>query len=381
MLTKLLNNPMNYLVRKLIKRIVFIVLVLCAGRVNAQISSIKNAIDKIESNKNFSYKTIIKQVGFTSDTLIMQQEDIFLKAPEDKTWGYLFNIKTVIKADKTNFAEIYDGQNIIHIDPRDSTYEIKQIRANFLIGSLLERLKSMRDQLEKKPGKFGADTLINGVTNSHLIVNASQNLFIDKSSGLPTALIEKWSNGSTNFYIENRYFDYKLNQDDIDKAVMTIPKGFHPPKRQPAAPPLLAPGTIAPDWTLYTAGGKKMSLSQMKGKVVLLDFYFIGCIPSMQAIKPLNKLYEKYKNQNLIMASVTERNKEKTVLTFDKQYGIKYLSFVNAANVVKSYNVSEFPTFYFIDKEGKIADVIPGYNEDFEEKATLIINKLFTNNK
>jgi peroxiredoxin len=114
----------------------------------------------------------------------------------------------------------------------------------------------------------------------------------------------------------------------------------------------------------------------MKGKVVLLDFYFIGCTGCMLSIKPLNKLYEKYKNQDVVIASITERDSKKSVLAFDKNYKIKYPGYVDAADVVKSYHVGAFPTFYFIDKEGKIAKVMDGYGDDFEEKVTSIIDSL-----
>jgi thioredoxin-related protein len=51
---------------------------------------------------------------------------------------------------------------------------------------------------------------------------------------------------------------------------------------------------------------------------------------------------------------------------------------VDAAEVVKSYHVESAPVFYFIGKGGKIAKVIDGYDENFEEKAISIINNLLT---
>ncbi len=183
-----------------------------------------------------------------------------------------------------------------------------------------------------------------------------------------------YGNAATNSYIEDHYPGYKFNQDDVDIASFTVPKGFRPHKKWSPSNSLV--GNTAPDWTLYTADGKKMSLSQMKGKVILLDFYFIGCYGCMLSLTPLNNLYEKYKNQNFIIASVTERNSEKAVLTFDKQYGIKYPSLVKAADVVKLYEVSGFPTFYFIDKEGKIAKVKDGYSDDFEATTASTIDSL-----
>jgi peroxiredoxin len=383
---------MIYAVKRLIKSCICIAFVLYSVYVNAQVSLLQNTIDKLESYKNFSYQSVYKQKDYTSDTLIIQYKDIFSKAPEDKTFGYLFSVETLVTGNNSPWTDFYNGQNLIRITPTDSTYELREIKASAIGGSLPGRLNWIKSFSEKKPSKIvkASDTTINAITCSHLIVNTydtiinkehyytRMHLFIDKLSGVPNSIITQSRNtstgdGITNFYSENRYFDYKFDQDNIDIASMSIPKGFHPPKERPA---LLTSGSIAPDWTLYAADGKKMSLTQMKGKVVLLDFYFIGCTGCMLSIKPLNKLYEKYKNQDVVIASITERDSKKSVLAFDKNYKIKYPGYVDAADVVKSYHIGAFPTFYFIDKEGKIAKVMDGYGDDFEEKVTSIIDSL-----
>jgi peroxiredoxin len=205
-------------------------------------------------------------------------------------------------------------------------------------------------------------------------------LYIDKLSGIPDCTIIKSRNttyggGVSNYYSETRYFDYKFNQDHIDIASMTIPKGFHLPKEQPTLP-LLTLGTVAPDWTLYTAEGKKVTLAEMKGKVVLLDFFFIGCEGCMLSLKPLNDLHEKYKNQNVTMVSMTFRDSKKSISEFKKNYSIKYPIYADAAVVVKLYHVDGFPTFYLVDKQGKIANAFVGYSDDFEQKVTSAIDDL-----
>jgi peroxiredoxin len=154
-----------------------------------------------------------------------------------------------------------------------------------------------------------------------------------------------------------------------------MPKGYHL-RKDPTILPLLSPGIIAPDWNLEAADGKKISLAQLKGKVVLLDFFFIGCWGCMESIKPMNEIYEKYKNQNITVVSLTERDSKRSLLEFEKNYHINYPGYVNAAGVVKSYHVTGFPTFYFIDKEGKIANAFVGYNDDFKGKVTSAIDDL-----
>jgi thiol-disulfide isomerase/thioredoxin len=120
--------------------------------------------------------------------------------------------------------------------------------------------------------------------------------------------------------------------------------------------------------------------NQLKGKIILLDFYFIGCLGCMEGIKPLNDIYEKYKNKNVVIASLTYRDSKKAVLDFDKQYGIKSPGYVGASTVVKEYKVSAFPTFYVIDNEGNIANTIVGYNhETFINDVTTTIDSLIIN--
>jgi peroxiredoxin len=381
------------LIKRLIKPFICITFVLSGVDVSAQVSLVQNTIDKIESYKNFSYLSVYKQRDYDSDTTTIQHKDIFSKAPEDKTFGYLFSMETLIKGNKFPYTDLYNGQNLIQITPEDSTYIMKKIQTSVAQGSLLYYLKIIEGLFEKRPSKIDRDTTINGIICSHLIINTYDtivnkehyytriHLFINKLSGMPDCIITKSRNARigdriTNYYTEYRYSNYKFDQDNIDIASMTFPEGFHPPKEPLVSPTLLASGKVAPDWILYSAEGKKVSLTQMKGKIILLDFFFIGCEGCMLSLKPLNKLHEKYKNQNVAMISMTFRDSKKSVMEFKKNYKIKYPIYVNAGDVVKLYNVEQFPTFYFIDKEGKIANVIVGYSDNFEEKVTSIINNM-----
>lgn len=381
---------MIYSIERFLRPLICAAFVLFGLEGNAQVALIQKALDKIEGYKNFSYQSIYKQREYTSDTLIIQYKDIFSKAPEDKIFGYLFSMELMVKGNKFPSTEVYNGQKLISISPEDSTYVIKEIKPSAIQRSMPAYLKTIKGLMEKRPSEIAGDTTINAIPCSHLIVNTYDtiidkehyytriHLFINKLTDMPDCIIAYSrsagiGDGITNYYSEFRYSDYKFNQDNIDIASMTIPKGFHPPKERSA---LLAPGEVAPDWTLYTADGKKMSLTQMKGKVILLDFFFIGCSYCMRSLKPLNKLHEKYTNQNVALVSMTHRDSKKSVMEFKKQYNIKYPIYVDAADVVNSYHVESFPLFYFIDKEGKIANVINGYDEGFEEKATSIINGL-----
>ena len=383
-------------IRNFIKAFIGSALILSGVTVHAQGSLIQNALDKLASHKNYSYQSVYKQRDYTSDTLVMEHRDIFSKAPADSAFGYLFSLETFIRGNKFPYTDLYNGQGLLHITPEDSTYTIKKAQASAVQGTLPDYLKMLERLYEKRPYEMDQDTTIDGAICAHLILKTYDtlvdkehyytriHLFINKSSGLPDCIIARSrnariGNGINDYYGEYRYSHYKFDQETIDLASMTFPRGFHPPKQRPAPPALLSPGKPAPDWVLYSEEGKKVSLSALKGKIVLLDFFFIGCEGCMLSLKPLNRLHEKYNDRGVTLVSMTFRDSKESVKEFKKNYKIHYPIYLNAGNVVKSYNVEQFPTFYFIDKDGKITSVMVGYNDDFEEKVTSIIDNLLHN--
>jgi len=387
---------MTYISPKIYRLALCIVLLLNSAHVNAQISVIQNLIGKFESYKNFSYQSINKRKDMSVDTTVAFNKELFLKAPDDKQFGYYYSIETDHKTETFHRIDLYNGDGINVLSPSDTSFfpDKESVAYNqSLIGGLMF-LKSYYST-RPFPIKMLQDTVINGVTNTHIVANLSDTIdnnehlysrsefYIDKQTGLPTLVTGKSrykfsASGPVNdYYDETKYFNYKVNEPDVTLADFTVPNTFHPRKKQPVQPPLLTSGTIAPDWTLYDVSGNRVSLSQMKGKVVMLDFYFIGCSGCMASINPLNTIYEKYKNKDVIIASLTERDGKKAVTAFEKTYKIKYPGYIGAADVVKAYHVGAFPTFYLIDKEGNIASVID-YNDDFEQKVTATIDKLLS---
>lgn len=389
----------SFFIRKLIKPFICAGLVSLSANVNAQVS-LAQVIDKIETYKNLTYlSTNRKMEIFTLDTVTEQLSTTFVKVSEDKDLGYFISTTTLNEKPERAYTNLYDGKNLVRISSKDSTYEILKKNSFDMQGTVLGCLRWLQDRLEKKLSRMvkARDTTINGIDSYHLFVDVYDtmidkehnytyaDLYIDKLLGVPDYVEIKsrssnFGDGITNYYSGTRYFDYRFNQDNPGMASMSIPPGFHPPKEAPILPKqqtdLLTSGSFAPDWSLFDADGKKMSLTRMKGKVAMLDFFFIGCGGCMMSLKPLNRLHEKYKGRNVEIASMTFRDSAKAVVSFQQNYHIKYPIYINAGDVVESYHVTGFPTFYFIDKTGKIATVFVGYSEDFEKKATSIIDAL-----
>jgi len=367
--------------------------VLTGLNARAQHVSIQTVIDKLQSFQSFSYRRVDKLKDFAADTQITRQKDVFVKAPADKVLGYHFSSE-VLNSLPLPVATIYNGQHLTILDFNDSTYQQRDAKPMDMQTTLPGRLDWIKGFVAKNPNKVAqvADTATNGAACFHLVINTRDtvinsehfytriHVFVDKQNDMPKRILTVSRNADignaiSNYYWDAVYADYRFNQDDIPTAEKKIPAGFHPPTAHNSQP-LLLNGSAAPQWTLNDVHGKKISLAQLKGKVILLDYFFIGCYPCMQSLKPLNRLHQKYQHKNLVILSITERDNEKSVAAFRKQYNINYPIYTHGADMVKAYHVEGFPTFCIIDQQGNIAASLVGYSDEFETKVSGVIDGL-----
>jgi len=147
--------------------------------------------------------------------------------------------------------------------------------------------------------------------------------------------------------------------------------------QKPAARPNRPPGsTPAPDFTLATTTGELVSMSDLRGKVILLNFWGTWCGPCRMELPDFVKLYDKYNKDGLEIVGITIRRGEsiKDVAKFQDQWGLNYL----LLNDIKGNEVSEvtmaysqaigqmingIPTTLVIDREGFIVNGFVGRRE------------------
>lgn len=141
-------------------------------------------------------------------------------------------------------------------------------------------------------------------------------------------------------------------------------KKFERPTRA-AAPELLKVGSEAPAWTLKTPDGKDVSLASLKGKVVVLDFWAVWCGPCKKAMPGVQKLHEKYKDKGVVIYGVNTWEREgNDPVAFMKDNNYSYGLLLKGDDVAKDYKVSGIPTFYVIDRNGKISYVGVGAGDE-----------------
>jgi len=123
-----------------------------------------------------------------------------------------------------------------------------------------------------------------------------------------------------------------------------------------------SPG-LAPDFTLKTIDGQEITLSKLKGKVVLLDFWATWCGPCRESIPHLIQLYKAYRENGFEIIGISlDKGDAAVVRNFVKSVDIPYPIVVATEEVARDYRVTSIPATFFIDKEGKIREKISGFN-------------------
>jgi peroxiredoxin/outer membrane lipoprotein-sorting protein len=173
--------------------------------------------------------------------------------------------------------------------------------------------------------------------------------------------------GST-ITIELEFSDFEGNKAVADSAFVS-PMLRNPKVSNVAPAPnkaLLKPGTHAPDFTLTTLGGKRVTLSQFRGRVVLVDFWASWANQCRISTIESQNLQKELGSKGLTVLSVSTWDDKATMqrfvrdtgtapkdVLFDPAEGTKAVAFAR-------YHVTGLPTRYIIDKKGVIQGSIVG---------------------
>jgi thiol-disulfide isomerase/thioredoxin len=132
----------------------------------------------------------------------------------------------------------------------------------------------------------------------------------------------------------------------------------------------------APDFTLEDISGKPLSLNEIKGKVVIVDFWATWCGPCVMSIPELVDLQDKYKAKGLVVVGISvddDKVSKGELIAFKEKMRINYRILRANNKVYEDYfgRTSGFsiPTLFVIDRDGKVRDRFVGFTPGVVEKS------------
>jgi len=188
---------------------------------------------------------------------------------------------------------------------------------------------------------------------------------LSKPSRMESAYVEAWHRGSQEAKDSLEVLHQRTHGSTagFDEYIRTVPAAGQ--KEKPAAP----------SFQVVSLDGKQFDLESLRGKVVVLNFWFIGCAPCRIEIPSLNKLVKAYEKKAVVFIAIG-LNDDDAMRKFLKETEFAYHIIPNGSGVAGQFGVRAFPTHVIIDKHGLIDTRLTGGGEEIDRKLSALIERL-----
>ncbi len=172
-------------------------------------------------------------------------------------------------------------------------------------------------------------------------------------------VISRTQPAPTTIHVTVSYDDVNVDTP-VDDALFAFepPAGATPLQAGPAPGPM--EGKAAPDLTLTTLTGETITMSELRGKVVLVDFWATWCGPCKREMPHIQKLFEDLSDDGLVVLAISNE-KEATIRRYIDSKNYTFPTLVDeGAEVTRRYGVTAYPTLFVVDREGTISSHLVG---------------------
>ena len=285
--------------------------------------------------------------------------------PGDST-GYFEKAQIEIKPEKETKTEIVINDGIIYkLDDnnkqllRAPSYRIQAELYDPTCLAIMSLLPEINGS-SKKGAKLIGEEKIEGVM-CDIVEYQSETLlykwwFGEKDHYLYRikATSEHFGDGALIMEMSNYKTGKKINENDY---TINLPEGYTLEEFTGDYPKI---GVSASNWTVTTYNGEEISLESLKDKVVVLDFWATWCRPCVLSIPEMQKLHEKYRNNNVFVLGLTVWESGDPV-KFMQSKNVTY-PIAKGDEIASMYKVKGLPFVIVIGADGKIVDLFNGYN-------------------
>ena len=129
---------------------------------------------------------------------------------------------------------------------------------------------------------------------------------------------------------------------------------------------LIHAGDVAPDFTVEMLDGSHITLSDLRGKVVLVSFWATWCPPCRQEMSHLQKdVIDRFAGKDVVVLPISRGEKRETVEAFIEKMGYTFpIGLDGNQSIYKKYASNYSPRSVVVGKDGKVVYVGVGYDEE-----------------
>jgi peroxiredoxin len=126
--------------------------------------------------------------------------------------------------------------------------------------------------------------------------------------------------------------------------------------------------TPAPDFTLKSRSGENIKLSELRGNVVMVNFWASWCGPCRQEMPLLQQLYERYQGMGFTLLGINVDEQPAAAQKMLKEIPVNFPILYDSSNKVsKQYQVKAMPSTFMVDRDGNIRYLHKGYKAGYED--------------
>jgi cytochrome c biogenesis protein CcmG/thiol:disulfide interchange protein DsbE len=130
---------------------------------------------------------------------------------------------------------------------------------------------------------------------------------------------------------------------------------------------------LAPDFTLTTFDGQTMRLSDLRGQVVVLNFWASWCGPCREEAPALEAVWRDYQDRGVTVLGVAFADLDPDSVAFLQEFGVTYPNGPDTGTVIskEQYHIKGVPETFIIDQQGEVAQFIFSVVDEQQLRATL----------
>lgn len=362
---------------------------------------LKKVLQKLENIESATYwvKEEAWNPGDTSATYVVKRYVESYKNPSDTTIGSSWAIFETEQ--KTHLEFAYDGKmrTLIYDDVKEmviDSFKVRKLPFRPVSPPFFNYTENIiRYIIENNDSTFIEQKDMGQEIYLKLTIHEDRQVeFFGKAHYIPKnpytfnpiSIYELWINKQTNLPYKVRremshsisvssVFGFEFNKLKIENFVASdyFPKAYeirqYGQKRKNRQPYNALIGIKAPEWKLQTVDKQDISLSDLKSKVLMLQFTSVSCGPCKSSIPFLKELSAEYKKDDFDFVAIECTSKNMNALKiYMNRNDFDYKFLLSTKEVLTKYSITSFPVFFLLDENRKVINVINGYRQGKTDK-------------